>query len=93
MHFTAKALGYLFKKRVVGEPSAEDFEVAMNSPQVVFHKVYEKYIINEKLSIDENARLFHDQYQGNSSFTQEKFMSNFLITKLKILRLPSLKKI
>lgn len=79
---TSHALSYLLREHKLGEPNLHDYETAASAPQVILKKEFEKFKLDDK-GIDDNARRFHEHYQGTPSNTQEKSTSKPLPTQLK----------
>jgi malic enzyme len=73
--FTSRALSYLLTNKKTGEPSIVDYETAINAPQIIIQKTFEKFTIDDTKSNDDNARVFHEHFQGSFLIIQERFTS------------------
>lgn len=86
---TSHALSYLLREHKLGEPNLHDYETAASAPQVILKKEFEKFKLDDK-GIDDNARRFHEHYQGKiyvktSTHTVEELKPLFTENNLRAL--------
>lgn len=61
---TANVVSYLVSKGLKGEPTIEDLQTALVAPRLKVNHHPGLFKIDDKASLEENARKFHHHYQG-----------------------------